>query len=36
VLIFSGALGALECAFHEVKSGYVRSVRSPVNQLPVL
>jgi len=32
VLVFPGALRALECAFHGVKSGYVKSVRPPVNR----
>ena len=35
VLIFPGALRALKCAFHDVKSGYVRGVPPSVNRLPV-
>src|SRR3954466_16180681 len=34
VLVFPGALRALECAFHDLKSGYVRGVRPAVNRSP--
>jgi hypothetical protein len=34
VLVFPRPLRALECSFHGVKSGYVRSVRPSVNRSP--
>jgi hypothetical protein len=36
VLVFPGPLRALECSFHDVKSGYVRGVSRSVNRSPAI